>query len=101
MVERLKDFIKLFTKTCLVAFLVFYLSFHLINGENGLINYVKKQNELEEIDKQLAITKSKRDALHNKVNRMYSHSLDKDLLDEQYRRATGKIGENELIYYFE
>jgi len=100
MLDKLKEISKVFAKTCFVGFLVFYLVFHLVNSENGLLNYVKQKNKAEEVDKELTIIKAKRDKLSNKVNRLYTHSLDVDLLDEQYRRSTGKIKDNEVIYYY-
>ena len=75
--------------------------FYLLNGESGVVTYVQKQNELADLEQKLAITESKRNKLQNKVERMYPSSLDQDLLDEQYRRTTGELRENEVIYFYE
>ena len=98
--EKFTNILKKFTRTFLLTFILCYLGYHLVNGESGIFNYVQKKNELEEINKKLVILERKRSRIENKINRLNPASLDADLLDEQYRRATGKIQENEVIYYY-
>jgi cell division protein FtsB len=101
MLEKFKDVLTKFTKTCIFTFLVAYLLFHLFNGQNSVVTYIQKKNELEEIESELAILERERNSLQNKVQRLYPQSLDADLLDEQYRRATGMVRENEVIYFYD
>lgn len=100
MSEKIKNICGSLTKNFFFCFVIFYLTFHLLNGENGVITYIKQKNQLEEINKKLTLIESKRNKIQNKVERLYPSSLDADLLDEQYRKATGSIRENEVIYYY-
>lgn len=88
-------------KTFALTFFVFYFGYHLINGSNGLISYFKQKTKLEKLQTELTRVEQKRENLGNKVHKLYPNSLDADLLDEQYRRTTGKIKPNEAIYYYQ
>lgn len=98
--EQIKDFCSSLTKNLFLCFVIFYLAFYLLSGQNGIITYIKQENQLKNTTKKLAIVEGKKNAILNKVERLYPSSLDADLLDEQYRRATGKIEENEVVYYY-
>lgn len=100
MIRKAKHIFSSLTKNLLFYFVIFYLAFHLFNGENGFITYIKQQNQLAMVTKKYDQIEKERLKIKNKVERLYSHSLDADLLDEQLRRNTGKIKENEVIYYY-
>jgi cell division protein FtsB len=53
------------------------------------------------LEKELAVVEVKTDKLQGKAHKLYIKSIDGDLLDEQYRRTTGKIKADEKIYYYE
>lgn len=101
MFDRINIFFRKLTLTAFVALTFAYLSWHLVNGSNGILSYLKEKNRLEETETKLNLVEGKRNALKNKVERLYPQSLDTDLLDEQYRRATGKVKPNEFIYFYE
>lgn len=100
MLERVKNIFSNVTKNLLFCSILVYLSFHLLNGQNGIISYIKQSNQLEKVNAELIEIESHREKIKNKVGRLYSHSLDADLLDEQYRRSTGKIKDSEVIHYY-
>lgn len=101
MVQKLTLFFKTATKSCFLSFVIIYLSYFLVFGKNGVINYIKNNNRIDAITIQEANLKNRLNKMKNKVERMYTGNLDEDLLDEQYRRATGEIKQNEVIYYYE
>lgn len=100
MIEKAKNIFSSITKNFLLCFIVFYLAFNLLNGDNGFITYIKQKNQLDIINNKYELIEARKNKLQNKVERLYTHSLDADLLDEQLRRNTGKIKENEIIYYY-
>jgi cell division protein FtsB len=105
MQKNLKKNIKLFfNKNWLLLVSIFlfgYFFYNFINGQNGVIHYIKQKAKLEKLEAELKEVEEKRDSLQNKAHKLYPNSLDADLLDEQYRRTTGKIENNEVIYYYD
>lgn len=74
-----------------------YLSFVLVNGDNGVLQYVNLKTEYEQLLQQHQAIKSYNEKIASKVEGLYAETLDYDLLDEQYRRSSGKILANEYI----
>jgi len=97
----LKNYSPKILKIFAFTFLFFYFAYHLINGSNGMINYFKQQKKLEKLQIELSTTEQKRENLQKKTKKLYQNSLDPDLLDEQYRRSSGKIKPTEAIYYYD
>ena len=100
MLAKAVNIFKSATKSFLMGFVIVYLSYFLLFGKNGVINYIKNKNQLEIIQTQEISNYKKREDLKNKVDRLYPKHLDADLLDEQYRRATGEIKTDEVVYYY-
>ena len=86
-------------KTFLFTSIFIYFGYHLVTGSNGIVNYFKEKARLEQISEELDSTEMKKAALENKAYKLHPQSLDADLLDEQYRRVTGNIKPDEVIYY--
>ncbi len=98
--DRFKNFCGSLTKNFFFYFVIFYMAFHLLNGQNGIISYIKQVKQKDVVSNKLEKIEIEKHKIQNKVDRLYAESLDLDLLDEQHRRATGKILENEVIYYY-
>lgn len=97
----MKGFAQQAAKTFFFTFICVYFGYHLVYGENGVINFFKQKARLAKLETELNQVEEKRNKLVGKVQKLYSNSLDADLLDEQYRRTSGKIKPNEAIYYYE
>jgi cell division protein FtsB len=82
---------------CVLA--LFYLGFHAVSGERGLLALFKESRKLELLKIELAEITSKREALDKKVRALSSQSLDLDLLDERARLVLGMAGKNEVVYF--
>jgi cell division protein FtsB len=80
-------------------FIMFYLGFHAISGERGLIALFTESHRLEGLKAELADMTQQRQALEGKVQRLSDKSLDLDLLDEQVRRVLGMAQKNEVVYF--
>ena len=100
-IDRAKVFSQQAFKTFIFAFIFVYFGYHLISGENGIVSYFKQKAKLEKLETELSIVEQKREKLSGKAQKLHPSSLDADLLDEQYRRTTGKIKPNEVIYYYD
>lgn len=78
---------------------LFYLCFHAVSGERGVVAMFKETRRLELIRAELEKTVAEREALDARVRALSSNSLDLDLLDEQARRILGLAGRNEVVYF--
>lgn len=82
-------------------FIMFYLGFHAISGERGLIALFTERHRLEALKVELAEVTAQRESLERKVRGLSDKSLDLDLLDEQARRILGMAGKSEVVYFLE
>lgn len=86
-------------KSFLFALFFCYFSYHIISGQKGLLHMASLKKELRYTRMTLDEKIARRTALESKVNMLYEHSLDKDLLDEQVRKMTNQIGRSELLIF--
>lgn len=94
-----KPFSRRAAKPLVGVLVLFYLGFHAISGERGVVAMFKETRRLELIKTELAKTVAERASLDAKVRALSSDSLDLDLLDEQARRMLGLAGKNEVVYF--
>ena len=88
--------------TPLLAVLVlFYLGFHAVSGERGVVALIKENRRLAQLKIELANVTAEREALDAKVKGLSSNSLDLDLLDERVRLVLGMVGKNEVVYFLD
>ena len=79
--------------------LIGYFSYHLVQGNHGLISYLQLKAtvaEAEEIRDSLA---ERRAALEHKVLLMRPDSLDRDLLEEQARKMLNYGHADEVVVF--
>ena len=76
-----------------------YLSFHMIQGDRGLIAYWEIRTHIEDARRIYNDELSLKLKLQNKVNLMRSSSLDRDILEEQARYLLGYSKEDEVIIF--
>lgn len=78
---------------------MFYLVFHAVSGERGVLALFTETRKLDEIKAELSRVKAQHETLEHKVRLMSDRSLDLDLLDEQVRRVLGMANKNEVVYF--
>jgi cell division protein FtsB len=83
----------------LAVLVLFYLCFHAVSGERGVVALFKESRKLEELKAELAEVVAERETLDAKVHGLSSNSLDLDLLDERARLVLGMAGKNEVVYF--
>ena len=97
----LKRKLYLFSSLVLTFFLFLYLFYFLINGDRGIIAYIKIKNLQHNYQNTLAILNIKNDFYNDRVKRLQPDTIDLDFLDEKLRQNTGFIEENEFLVFFE
>ena len=78
-------------------FLSLYLFYFLIYGERGILSYHKTIKKYSLINEELISLDNKNKNIEDKISRLSPNTLDLEYLDEQIRKNTGKISDNEMI----
>jgi len=84
-------------RALLLVFVIFYLSFHAISGDRGVMAWFKASRELEILKIELEKTKAENEAFSKKVALLKNDSVDLDMLDEQSRRVLGFARPDEVV----
>jgi cell division protein FtsB len=78
------------------AFLA-YFGFHAYNGEFGIYSRYQYEARTVELNAQLEGVKARRVELERRVQLLHDGTLEKDMLDEQARRALNLSHSDEII----
>ncbi len=76
---------------------LFYLSFHILHGEQGLYALLVQSHKQEKLKAELAQLRAQRMALEHKVKLLSDASIDPDLLEEESRRYLGYASKDEWV----
>ena len=79
------------------AALFLYITFHILQGERGLIAYWQINAEVASAKKNQLKLYHKRLILQNRVNLLSPDSLDSDMLEERVRIMLGYSKSNETV----
>ncbi len=98
-IEKDNFSVKLFISIIFICFLIFYIAYHFYNGRYGFENYINKQDMIN--SKKLSIQKTEKEILEikNKIEKLQDENIDTDLIDEEIRKNTGYVKQNEIILY--
>lgn len=91
--------LRTFVTTLVVTALFVYFGYHLVSGQNGIIAYLKLEEEFATTEQKADALRAERLQMESKVGMLYSKSLDLDMLDEQARRVLGYARPDEIIYF--
>jgi cell division protein FtsB len=78
--------------------LVVYFAYHLVQGDRGLIAWLRLTQQIDEAHTALAQVQADRDPLAHRVSLMRGR-LDPDLLDETARGALNLVGADEVVIF--
>lgn len=78
-----------------------YFAYHALQGQNGLLAYLRLDKELAIQERLVADISAEREALEHRVHLMRPSSIDPDMLDEQVRAVLGYAREGEVIIYLD
>jgi cell division protein FtsB len=78
--------------------LVVYFAYHLVQGDRGLIAWLRLTQQINEAHMTLAQVQADRDPLAHRVSLMRDR-LDPDLLDETARGSLNLVGADEVVIF--
>ena len=96
----LKKKISLFLLLIISFFVFFYLLYFLINGDRGILSYIKINKINQNLDIKLAKLEKNNNYLIDRIDRLKTNSLDLDFLDEKIRENTGFLDSDEILIKF-
>ncbi len=74
-----------------------YFAYNLLEGDRGLIAWLRLTRELHASDAQLAAVQAERTAIDRRVADMKPDHLDPDLLDERVRATLNLVAPDEVV----
>ena len=86
-------------RASLLAGITLYLGYHVIQGENGVIKWLKITQQIEFTTIKLTEASNQRQKLENRVRLLRSESLDPDLLEERARVVLNYADQNDQIIF--
>ena len=81
----------------LAAMFLAYFGFHLVNGTYGLLAKSAFEEERSRLEAELATQSGERVALERRIALLRDGSIERDMLDEQIRRALYYAGPSDLV----
>ncbi len=77
--------------------LMCYFGYHLVQGERGLLAWMRLSQEIKVATARLADLDGEREALEGRVSLMRPEHLDRDMLDERARATLNLAGPHDII----
>jgi cell division protein FtsB len=77
--------------------LVGYFAYHSVEGERGLVAWIRLNEQIQTARAELAGLQAERKALERRVALLRPASLDRDLLDEQARAVLNYARPDEIV----
>jgi cell division protein FtsB len=74
-----------------------YFAFHLVEGDRGLVAWLRLSQQLREARATLADAEAERTTLERRVQLLRPEHLDRDMLDERARSQLNLVGPNEIV----
>lgn len=76
---------------------VVYFAYHTVEGDRGVLAYVRMKNEILEAELQLAKVSTERQALEHRVLLLRPDHLDPDMLEERARIMLNMGRDDEVV----
>jgi cell division protein FtsB len=77
--------------------LMCYFGYHLVQGERGLLAWLRLTQEIKVAQGKLGQLDDERTRLDRRANLLRPEHLDRDMLDEQARATLNLAGPNEIV----
>ncbi len=77
--------------------LMCYFGYHLVQGERGLLSWLRLTQEAKLAKTRLADLDGEREALDRRVSLLRPEHLDRDMLDERARTTLNLVGPREIV----
>lgn len=92
-----KDFLSSKALPLLGGILMIYFTFHLLQGDKGILTYFSTQSALNTMKLQEETQRKQVEAMENKVSRLRPATFDKDFVEEQARTQAGLMRQDEKV----
>ena len=89
--------LKTYLPTAVLAFLIFFFTFHALTGERGLLLASQRREALAEKREELARLVVEREALEVKAHYLRNDSLSLDLLEERAQDELGFVAPGDYV----
>jgi cell division protein FtsB len=76
-----------------------YFAYHLVQGDRGLMAWIRLNQQVREAKTTLAAVEVERSTLERRVDLLRPDHLDRDMLDERARAVLNLIGPNEVAIF--
>ena len=84
---------------CLGFCALLYFGYHTVQGDRGIIAYLRLNVQLEKTEMALIESNAQRDVLSRRVLLLRPEYLDRDMLDEQARHNLGLAHPDDLVIF--
>jgi cell division protein FtsB len=74
-----------------------YFAFHLVEGDRGLLAWLRLSQQLRDARATLAEAEAERSTLERRVQLLRPEHLDRDMLDERARSQLDLVGRNDIV----
>ena len=79
--------------------LVGYFAYHLVQGERGMLAWMRLSQQVRAANATLATVEGERQTLEHRVDLLRPEHIDGDMLDERARATLNLIGPNEIVIF--
>ncbi len=79
--------------------MVAYFAYHMVQGERGMIAYLRLQSEIRSASEVLATTTAERALWQREVDALSPEHLDRDTLEERARLMLNHVRDDEVIIF--
>ncbi len=81
----------------LLSVAIFYFAFHMLTGEQGVLNWLSYNSEIKSLERNLEFVSQERDRLQSRADALSPRQLDMDLVDERARVLLGYVHPDEVV----
>lgn len=76
-----------------------YFAYHTVQGDRGVLSYMRLSNEVARAEETLNRLRGERIVLEHRVGLLDRRSLDLDMLEERLRLDLHKVAPNEVVIF--
>ncbi len=80
------------------AMAIGYFGYHAVQGERGLVSWLRLAHEVERVEAELAASRVERLVVERRVALLSPTKLDRDMLDERARAVLGLARSDEVVF---
>lgn len=97
MMIKMTHFTRSLSRSALIGILLFYLAFHLMHGDQGLIGRAIHQHKQLKLHEEISKVVQERVRIEHNISLINGEAVDADLLGELARGQLPVAGEREIV----